>query len=235
MEPLLEGSAALGLSLTAEQVGQFHRYQSLLLAWNQRINLTAVSAPAAIQTRHFVDSLTCVLATGDLDGRRLIDVGSGAGFPGVPLKLLYPGLQLTLAESVAKKARFLELLVDELGLAPVTVIAERAEALGQDPQHREAYDWAVARAVAPLPILAELLLPLCRLGGRALAQKGAAAAEEIAAAANAVRVLGGGKITPLLAPLAAEADAHYLVVIEKTAPTPQAYPRRPGIPAKRPL
>lgn len=235
MEPLLEGSAALGLSLTAEQFGQFNRYQSLLLEWNQRINLTAITTPAAIQTRHFVDSLACALATGDLNGRRLIDVGSGAGFPGVPLKLLFPDLQLTLAESVAKKARFLESLVEALGLTGVTVIAERAETLGQDPQHREAYDWAVARAVAPLPILAELLLPFCRLGGRVLAQKGAAAAEEVAAAANALRVLGGGNVTPVPVPLTADADAHHLVIIEKIAPTPPAYPRRPGIPAKRPL
>jgi 16S rRNA (guanine527-N7)-methyltransferase len=235
MTLLLAGSAALGLSLTAEQIAQFNRYQSLLQEWNERINLTAITTPAAIQTRHFVDSLSCVLATGDLDSRRLIDVGSGAGFPGVPLKLLFPGLQLTLLESVAKKARFLEALVAALALTDVTVLAERAETLGRDPRHREAYDWAVARAVAPLATLVELLLPLCRPGGRALAQKGATAAEEVARSSHGVRLLGGGEIATIPVNLAGDPETHQLVVIDKIGATPPAYPRRPGIPAKRPL
>jgi 16S rRNA (guanine(527)-N(7))-methyltransferase RsmG len=124
--------------------------------------------------RHFLDALSCAAATGPLDGQSLIDIGSGAGFPGLPLKILYPDLRLTLVDSVAKKARFLELVAAELGLREVTVIAERAEVLGQDPTHREQYDWATARAVAELRVLAELLLPLCRVGGRVLAQKGGA-------------------------------------------------------------
>ncbi len=153
-------AAALGAPLSAAQVAQFAAYEALLLEWNERIALTAIREPRQLRVRHFLDALSCVAATGPLDGQSLIDVGSGAGLPGLPLKILYPDLRLTLVDSVAKKARFLELVAAELGLREVAVIAERAEVLGQQPAHREGYDWATARAVAELPVLAELLLPL---------------------------------------------------------------------------
>ena len=228
-------AAALGASLSADQVAQFAAYEALLLEWNERIALTAIREPRQLRVRHFLDALSCAAATGRLDGQSLIDIGSGAGLPGLPLKILYPGLRLTLVDSVAKKARFLEMVAAELGLGEVTVIAERAEVLGQQPAHREGYDWATARAVAELRVLAELLLPLCRVGGRALAQKGDSAAEELAAAGPAISVLGGGasQLTPVRLP---ETEAtHYLVVIDKAAPTDARYPRRAGMPAKRPL
>jgi len=228
-------AATLGAPLSAEQVAQFAAYEALLLEWNERIALTAIREPRQVRLRHFLDGLSCVAATGPLDGQALIDVGSGAGFPGLPLKILYPDLRLTLVDSVAKKARFLEVVAAELGLGEVTVIAERAEVLGQDPAHREGYDWATARAVAELRVLAELLLPLVRVGGRALAQKGESAAEELTAAAPAITALGGGA-THLLPVRLPETEAtHYLVVIAKAAPTGPRYPRRAGIPAKRPL
>ena len=228
-------AAALGAPLSARQVAQFAAYEALLLEWNERIALTAIREPRQMRLRHFLDALSCVAATGPLDGQALIDVGSGAGFPGLPLKILYPDLRLTLVDSVAKKARFLEVVAAELALREVTVIAERAEVLGQDPAHREGYDWVTARAVAELRVLAELLLPLCRVGGRALAQKGESAAEELTAAAPAIAALGGGaaQFLPVHRP---ETDApHYLVVIAKAAPTDPRYPRRAGIPTKRPL
>ncbi len=228
-------AAALGAPLSAGQVAQFAAYEALLLEWNERIALTAIREPHQLRVRHFLDALSCAAATGPLDGQALIDIGSGAGFPGLPLKILYPGLRLTLVDSVAKKARFLELVAAELGLGDVRIIAERAEVLGQDPAHRERYDWATARAVAELRVLAELLLPLVRAGGRALAQKGASAAEELAAAGRAIAALGGGaaRIVPVRLP---ESEAtHHLVIIDKAAATGSRYPRRAGIPAKRPL
>jgi 16S rRNA (guanine527-N7)-methyltransferase len=228
-------AAALGAPLLPSQVVQFAAYEALLLEWNERIALTAIREPGPLRVRHFLDALSCAAATGPLDGQSLIDIGSGAGFPGLPLKILYPDLRLTLVDSVAKKARFLELVAAELGLREVTVIAERAEVLGQDPTHREQYDWATARAVAELRVLAELLLPLCRVGGRVLAQKGGSAAEELVIAAPAIAALGGvaSQLIPVQLP---ETEAtHYLVVIDKAATTDARYPRRPGIPAKRPL
>jgi 16S rRNA (guanine527-N7)-methyltransferase len=235
MNELATWASSFGLNLTDEQLAQFAVYEALLLEWNERIALTAIRAPRAIRIRHFLDSLSCATVTGPLDGQLLIDVGSGAGFPGLPLKILYPAVRLTLVDSVAKKTRFLELVVSELGLREVVVIADRAEALGQEAAHREQYDWVVARAVAELRVLAEYLLPLARVGGFALAQKGDSARTESAAATQVAAILGGGEvtITPIYLP---ETDqAHNLVVIPKIRPTPAHYPRRPGIPAKRPL
>ena len=228
-------AAALGAPLLPSQVVQFAAYEALLLEWNERIALTAIREPGHLRVRHFLDALSCAAATGPLDGQSLIDIGSGAGFPGLPLKILYPDLRLTLVDSVAKKARFLELVAAELGLRGVTVIAERAEVLGQDPIHREQYDWATARAVAELRVLAELLLPLCRVGGRVLAQKGGSAAEELVIAAPAIAALGGGASQLIPVQLPETEATHYLVVIDKAATTDARYPRRPGIPAKRPL
>jgi 16S rRNA (guanine527-N7)-methyltransferase len=228
-------AGAFGVSLTSAQVEQFAVYESLLLAWNERISLTAIREPREIRIRHFLDSLSCVVATGPLDERALIDVGSGAGFPGLPLKILFPTLKLTLVESVAKKARFLEHVAGELGLRDVTIVADRAEAVGREAAYRERYDWAVARAVAELRVLVELLLPLCRVGGAALAQKGESAATEVAAASEAIAVLGGGEARISTIQLPETDQVHYLVVIPKVRPTGDRYPRRPGIPAKRPL
>ena len=233
---LRQGAAGLGLPLSASQLDQFERYQALLLAWNQRMNLISTADPETIQRRHFLDSLSCATATGDLDGRRLVDVGSGAGFPGVPLKIIYPQMRLTLVESVSKKARFLEAVSDALALDGVSVIVVRAEVLGRQPDHRAGYDWALARALAPMTVLAELLLPLCRIGGHILAQKGVNAPAEVEAATQAIQILGGGpaRLQPVRLP-DQEDEGSILVIVEKIAETPDRYPRRTGVPAKRPL
>jgi 16S rRNA (guanine527-N7)-methyltransferase len=166
---------------------------------------------------------------------RLIDVGTGAGFPGIPLKILYPSMKLTLVESVGKKAMFCQHIVSVLGLDGVEVIQKRVEDLGQNPQHREAYDWAVARAVAHLNVLSEYLLPLLKIGGRMLAQKGESGPAEAQSAEAAMKVLGGKLEQLIPVHLPGVADDRYLVVVEKVAATPPKYPRKPGIPSKQPL
>jgi len=228
-------AAALGAPLSPAQIAQFAAYEALLLMWNERMALTAIREPRQMRIRHFLDALSCTAATGPLDGRSLIDIGSGAGFPGLPLKILYPDLRLTLVDSVAKKARFLETVATELGLDDVVVIADRAETLGQTAGHRESYDWAVARAVAELRVLAELLLPLCRVGGHMLAQKGDSAAAELAAAGPAIAAVGGGAARLISVHLPETEGTHYLVVIDKAHPTAARYPRRAGVPSKKPL
>lgn len=235
MEDLAKWSKLFGIYLSPTQLDQFRTYESLLLEWNERISLTAIREPREIRIRHFLDSLACVTATGNLTGRSLIDIGSGAGFPGLPLKILFPDLILTLVDSVAKKGRFLEIVVAELGLRNVSVLVERAEVLGQDPALRERFDWAVGRAVAELRVLVEYLLPLCRIGGHVLSQKGDSAIEEVEDAANASAMLGGGKPIISSIQLPDIVGTRYLIVIPKVNPTEGRYPRRAGIPAKRPL
>ena len=235
MDELVTWAQTFDLSLTPAQAEQFKVYESLLLHWNERISLTAIREPRGIRIRHFLDSLACASVTGPLNGRSLIDVGSGAGFPGLPLKILFPELRLTLVDSVVKKARFLELVAAELGLREVNVVAERVEVLGQDPAFREQFDWATARAVADLRVLAEYLLPLCRVGGAMLAQKGDSAPAEAGAAAKAIELLGGDEARLSTVSLPETDQLHYLVVVPKTRATDGRYPRRPGVPAKRPL
>jgi 16S rRNA (guanine527-N7)-methyltransferase len=166
---------------------------------------------------------------------RLIDVGTGAGFPGIPLKILYPNMELTLVESVGKKATFCEHIVNVLGLEDVEVIHARAEDIGQDTNLREEYDWAVARAVANLNVLSEYLIPLVKVGGHMLAQKGENAPIEAQSAEKAIEILGGKLEQLIPVNLPGVVDDRYLVVVEKIAATPPNYPRKPGVPAKQPL
>jgi 16S rRNA (guanine527-N7)-methyltransferase len=215
------------------QLEQFAIYLDELRAWNERINLTAITDPDEIVTRHFLDSLRCALSWGEAP-TSLIDIGAGAGFPGLPLKILRPALQLTLVESIAKKAAFLRHIANVLELSDVTVLVERAEVVGQNPAQRERYDVVIARAVAELRVLAEYCLPLCCVGGRFLAPKGAQIEAELAAAGPAIARLGGrvAAVEPVQLP---GVEPRSLIVIEKIANTPPQYPRAPGVPAKRPL
>jgi 16S rRNA (guanine527-N7)-methyltransferase len=237
MDKLLIGARKLGIELSPVQLAAFDLFRRELQKWNRRINLTAIDSHDGILVRHFLDSLSCVptLREAWTTQPRLIDIGAGAGFPGVPLKIVCPALQLTLVEATGKKANFLRHLCDQLELEGVTVVHERAETLGQDPQHREQYDWAVARAVAELPILVEYLLPLVRVGGRCLAQKGEKAPGEVRSAEEAISLLGGRLARLVTVELHGLAETRYLVLLDKVAPTPARYPRRPGMPTKRPL
>jgi 16S rRNA (guanine527-N7)-methyltransferase len=227
--------AILGIRLTQRQIASFNIYEHELLEWNERHNLTAIRDPEIVRTKHFLDSLTCLLVLRDTSMEKVVDVGTGAGFPGIPLKIVCPSIHLTLAESVGKKADFCNHMVKKLNMTGVEVIQERAETLGQMPAYREHFNWAVARAVAELPILAEYLLPLVQVGGMILAMKGENAPAEAHAADRAFRLLGGHlrRLVPVSLP--GVADQRYLVVVDKIAATPATYPRRAGIPTKRPL
>jgi 16S rRNA (guanine527-N7)-methyltransferase len=224
-----------GLQLTDHQLSALSVYEQELLEWNKKFNLTAIRDTEGIRTKHFLDSMSCALAWRDRPPRQLIDVGTGAGFPGLVLKILYPGMKLTLMESVGKKASFCQHMVDKLSLEEVTVQTARAEEVGQNPAHREQYDWAVARAVANLPVLAELLLPLVRVGGAMLAQKGEGAPAETQSAERALKLLGGSLRQLIPVTLPGVAEERSLVVVDKVAATPPGYPRRAGLPAKKPL
>ena len=225
----------IGVTLTSRQLASFERYELDLLEWNERFNLTAIREAEGIRTKHFLDSLTCWLVMKDAPPGRLADIGTGAGFPGIPLKILLPNIQLTLVESVGKKVDFLRHTVQSLGLDRVDILQARAEELGLDRNHRERYDWVVARAVANLTTLAEYLLPLTRLGGAILAQKGETGPAETHAAQHAIHILGGRLRNLHKINLPGIVEDRYLIVIDKIATTPTGYPRRVGLPAKKPI
>ena len=225
----------VSITLTPKQLSNLATYERALVEWNTRVNLTAVDEPEKIRTKHFLDSLTCYLVMQETPMERVIDLGTGAGFPGLPLKIIFPRMRLTLVDSVRKKTDFCQYIVDELGLTDVEIIQDRAEIIGQNAAHREQYDWAVARAVANMPVLMEFLLPLAAIGGKALAMKGENAPAETQNAEYAIKILGGHiqKLLPISLP--GVVDQRYLVVVDKVAATPHIYPRRVGAPAKKPL
>lgn len=234
MDLLRKHAAALGLPLSEGQLAAFEVYRVELLDWNRRVNLTAVTDPSEVELRHFADSLTCFIGLDAMlrqrPTARVIDVGSGAGFPGLPLKLARPDMRLTLLDSVGKKTAFLDHMVARLGLQDVEVVTVRAEDLARSAQHRDGYDAAVSRAVAALPVLLELCLPFLRPGGRLVAIRRGDLAQQQAKAARAVHELAASFQRPLPG-----LRGSGLVVVGKVGPTPQRYPRRSGIPAKRPL
>ena len=236
MEKLIrEAQQLFGISLSPRQVTLLIAYERELLEWNAKFNLTAIRDVEGIRTKHFLDSFSAVQAWKANPPARLIDVGTGAGLPGIALKILYPSMRLTLVESVGKKANFCLHIVKTLALENVEVLAVRAEEVGQMPGHREKYDWAVARAVAAMPVLAEYLLPLVKVGGGILAQKGESGPAEAQSAEKALKLLGGRLRQLVKVELPGVADERYLVIVDKTAATPPGYPRRAGVPAQKPL
>jgi 16S rRNA (guanine527-N7)-methyltransferase len=233
---LAAGAEGWGVTLTPQQVEAFGLYYRELVAWNERVNLTSVTDYEAVQVKHFLDSLSCLQILDTLaPDARCIDIGAGAGFPGLPLKMVRPSMRLTLLESVGKKVGFLEHMVKVLRLKDVGVVQGRAEELGRHPDYREVFDVALARAVAQMAVLVEYALPLVRVGGIFVAQKGAEVGEEVESALPAMKVLGGRLRELRAVNLPGLDDPRHLVVVEKVASTPDRYPRRPGIAKKRPL
>lgn len=233
---LQTGATHFNLTLSEAQLETFVRYQHELVTWNEKFNLTRIVEPQEVAIKHFLDSLSIALVLPELNTpRSVIDVGSGAGFPGIPLKIARPELSMTLLESTGKKATFLRHVIETLGLTKIAVVTARAEEAGRQAAHREHYDLAVARAVSRLAVLAEYTLPLVKVGGWVIAQKGQHPAEEIESGERAVRILGGKivEVRPVDVP-GLEAERH-LIIIKKSKPTPKLYPRQPGWPAKDPL
>jgi 16S rRNA (guanine527-N7)-methyltransferase len=238
MSNLVEAAARLGIELGDGQLARLDQLGAALREGNRRVNLTRITDPAEIETRHFLDSLSAAVPLlGVLNNAadlRLVDVGSGGGMPGLPLKIAFPRLRVTLVESVNKKADFLRETVAQLGLSDVAVVAKRAEIAARDPEHRDMYDWATARALGKLPVVIELCAPFLAPGGLLVAHRRGDLDAELTAAAPAFKALHLWSRTPI--PLDVPGlEGHGLIVGEKYALTPEAYPRRPGMPRKRPL
>jgi 16S rRNA (guanine527-N7)-methyltransferase len=235
MERLEAGAKKLGIGLNSKQLEQFDAYYYELVDWNRQVNLTAITDYEEVQLKHFLDSLTVALAWPLGRGNGVIDVGTGAGIPGIPLKIAFPDIKLVLLEATAKKVSFLYHIREKLALNDVEIIVGRAEEVAHVPGYRERFDLVLSRAVAPLPTLVELTLPFCAIGGSFIAQKKGSVDEEVGRADRAIELLGGKLQELKRIELEEFVDERYLVVIDKIAPTPEKYPRRPGIPGKRPL
>ena len=234
-EELEKAALACGLPLNANQIEKFGIYYALIIEWNQRMNLTAITEPQEVAVKHMIDSLMTLRGIEAEASCRIIDVGTGAGFPGIPLKIFLPDLHLVLLDSLKKRVRFLETVSAALGFSDVECLHGRAEEAAREQRLREQFDVAVSRAVARLPVLAEYLLPFVRRGGRAIALKGMRYREEVEDARRAVQLLGGNGIKAIPVALPGLSDQRAIVVMEKVRATPKAYPRKAGTPAKEPL
>ncbi|WP_080145873.1 16S rRNA (guanine(527)-N(7))-methyltransferase RsmG [Marinilactibacillus piezotolerans] len=225
-----------GLPITDDKMTQFRLYLELLQEWNQKINLTAITEKEEVYLKHFYDSLTAGLYVDFSKGvHSLCDVGSGAGFPSIPLKILYPELKITIVDSLKKRIGFLEVVVEKLGLSDVTLLHDRAETFGQNKVYRATYDFVTARAVARMSVLAELCLPLLKKEGVFIAMKAAHAPEEMKEAEKAIATLGGKFREDFSFELPNEAGERHIILIDKKKETPNKYPRKPGTPNKSPL
>ena len=228
-----QAQVLLGLRLNSAQLRALEKYENELIAWNERFNLTAIDTPEKIRTKHFLDSFTCLLVMRDSSIENVIDVGSGAGFPGIPLKIACPAIKLTLIEATRKKVEFLKHIVEILNLQAVELIWGRAEEIAKEK--RDFFDLAVSRAVAEMRVLCEYGLPLVSVGGMFVAYKEEKVEDEVKAAENAIQRLGGKLEAIHKLKLPNTEIVRSLVLIDKISPTPPAFPRRPGLAKKRPL
>lgn len=232
-EGLLEKASVLGVRFSVEQMEQFYKYMNLLIEWNEKMNLTAIIEPSEIILKHFIDSITILK---DIkDGSTVVDVGTGAGFPGIPLSIMNSTLKITLVDSLNKRLIFLQEVIKELNLKNVELIHARAEEFGRNKKYREKFDIATSRAVANLATLSEYLLPLVKINGQAISMKAGNASQEIEEAQKAIKTLGGhiNRIDEFYLP---QTDiARTIIIIDKIKETPNQYPRKAGTPSKEPI
>ena len=227
--------AQQNIVLDDKQMAQFQRYFELLVEWNEKMNLTAITQQKEVYLKHFYDSLTLAMTDDFTPQASLCDVGAGAGFPSIPLKIAFPELSVTIVDSLNKRINFLDHLVTELDLKDVQLHHDRGETFGQNKQFRESFDYVTARAVARLNILAELCLPLVKKNGSFFALKAAKSEEELKEAQTAIKLLGGKFIEEKAIFLPITGDERHIIVIEKKKETPKKYPRKPGVPNKQPI
>ncbi|WP_391206035.1 16S rRNA (guanine(527)-N(7))-methyltransferase RsmG [Psychrobacillus sp. L4] len=234
-EQFIQGLREKGIELNTKQVQQFKRYFELLVEWNEKMNLTAITDEPSVYLKHFFDSISASFYEDFTGSYSVCDVGAGAGFPSIPLKICYPNLKVTIVDSLNKRIQFLTHLSKELQLSNVNFVHARAEEFGQNAEYREKYDIVTARAVARLSVLAELCVPLVKIGGRFIAMKAASALDELKDAKKALQILGSEKSAEYSFLLPVEDSERMLYVFSKTKSTPKRYPRKPGIPNKTPI
>lgn len=234
-EQLKTGAARMGVPLNENEVALYLSYLQILCEWNEKFNLTAIKEPGEIIVKHFLDSIAVIPYLEEQCSIRLLDVGTGAGFPGVPLKILRPEYEVVLLDSLKKRVSFLNHLIAELGLDNITCVHGRAEDYGRLAAYRESFDIVVSRAVARLSVLAELCLPLVKVGGELVAYKGPRSSEEIEESRGALKILGGMLERHIEVKLPGLEDERSLLFIRKEKSTPEKYPRKPGVPEKKPL
>jgi len=225
----------LKINLDEDKINQFKSYQQELLEWNQKTNLTSITEPVQVEIKHFIDSLSCLKIIDSPRSNKIIDIGSGAGFPGIPIKIVYPNKDIILLEATQKKVDFCRHILNKFDLNPNAALVGRAEDIAHDVNQREKYDIAISRAVASLPALMELLLPFVKVGGTAIAMKGKDIQQELVSAERALQILGGRieLVQKIFLPILEE--ERNLIKISKINSTPEKYPRRPGLPVKKPL
>jgi 16S rRNA (guanine527-N7)-methyltransferase len=239
MQKLIDGAQKLGINLNDKQITQFKLYYQQLVSWNKKFNLTTITDYQEVQIKHFLDSLTVTLALTKEELRQpgfsIIDIGTGAGFPGIPLNIFLPESRLVLLDSRAKKATFLQHIIEQLELSHAEIVVGRAEEIAHQPLFRQNFTLVVSRAVASLPTLVELALPFCQIGGKFVAQKKGEIEQEVVQASKAIEALGGKLKQVKKIELEELSDERYLVIIDKIYPASGKYPRRPGIPMRRPI
>ena len=232
---LMESAKELNIFVNEEMTEQFFLYKDLLLEWNEKINLTAITDEREIILKHFIDSISLLSVVAPQKNMSIVDVGTGAGFPGIPIKIVFPECKMTLVDSLNKRIKFLEEVTTKLALQNIHSVHGRAEDVGQDKKHREKYDLCVSRAVANLAVLAEFCLPMVKIGGEFISLKGPDIADELSTAKTAINILGG-EISDIKKLKIPNSDiVHSIIVIKKLRQVPSKYPRKAGVITKKPI
>ena len=229
------GLEKLNIFLEEEQINQFYKYMNILIEWNKNINLTAITDPKEVILKHFIDSIYVLKNIEISSNSSVIDIGTGAGFPGIPLKIVRKDLNVTLLDSLNKRIMFLDNVINNLGLKDISAIHGRAEEMGKNKKYREMFDYAISRAVANLTVLSEYMIPFVKLGGKSICMKGGNIKEELESSQKALGILGGNLIHVEEFNLLDTDIKRSLIIIEKCKITPIKYPRKPGTPVKEPL